>query len=349
MNMITDNMLCRVQPLLRAVVAVLALSAVWHAAGQTVVVKECGQRRFQKSVPAGDYSGITWLGGDRYGVVSDKGDRDGVWIMRIPTDSVTGEITSVVAERFIAADMSGGDCEGVAFTGNGFMVASEAASQIIVLDTAGQMTAKVTMSPERLWAGTANGGLESLAYDAEKHLVWTANEAPLPADIAAGADDVVRLVALDDSLRLVGHYAYRLDKKRKSSEGAVYAWGVSEIVAAGDGRLLVMERDFYVPRLKVGASVRCRLYEVCPDDGRRISSDKAITVGFGPLPKRLVWENKTRLGLFVRSLANYEGACLGPRLADGSRVLVMVSDSQGQYAGVLRDWFKTIVVKTGED
>lgn len=347
--MITDNMLCRVLPLLRAVLAVFFASAVWCAAGQTVVVKECAQKRFLKSVPAGDYSGITWLGGDRYGVVSDKGDKDGVWIMRISTDSVTGEITSVNAERFIPTDMSRGDCEGVAFTGHGFMVAREAASQIVAFDTVGQVTAKVTMSPEKLWAGTANGGLESLAYDAEKHVVWTANEAPLPADIAAGADDVVRLVALDDSLRLVGHYAYRLDKKRKSSEGAAYAWGVSEIVAAGGGRLLVMERDFYVPRLKVGASVRCRLYEVCPDDGKRISSDKALTDGFEPLPKRLVWENKTRLGLLARSLANYEGACLGPRLADGSRVLVMVSDSQGQYAGVLRDWFKTVVVKTSAD
>jgi hypothetical protein len=36
--------------------------------------------------------------------------------------------------------------------------------------------------------------------------------------------------------------------------------------------------------------------------------------------------------------------CLGPQLADGSQVLILLSDSQGQYAGVLKDWFKTIVL-----
>lgn len=37
--------------------------------------------------------------------------------------------------------------------------------------------------------------------------------------------------------------------------------------------------------------------------------------------------------------------CLGPKLEDGSQVLILLSDSQNQYAGVLRDCFKTIVIK----
>ena len=31
-----------------------------------------GQRAFPATVPAGNYSGITWLGGQRYAVVDDK-------------------------------------------------------------------------------------------------------------------------------------------------------------------------------------------------------------------------------------------------------------------------------------
>lgn len=34
--------------------------------------------------------------------------------------------------------------------------------------------------------------------------------------------------------------------------------------------------------------------------------------------------------------------CLGPKLKDGSRILVLVADSQDQYGGVLKDWIKTI-------
>lgn len=40
--------------------------------------------------------------------------------------------------------------------------------------------------------------------------------------------------------------------------------GVSEIAALGSGRLLVLEREFFVPSLKFGAFVRCKLYEIEP-------------------------------------------------------------------------------------
>ena len=43
--------------------------------------------------------------------------------------------------------------------------------------------------------------------------------------------------------------------------------------------------------------------------------------------------------------ANYEGMCLGPQLENGDQVIVLVSDSQDGYAGVLKDWFKTIVIR----
>ena len=63
------------------------------------------------------------------------------------------------------------------------------------------------------------------------------------------------------------------------------------------------------------------------------------------LKKRLLTEWKTSLSLSKRSFANYEGMCLGPKLEDGSQVVILLSDSQDQYAGVLKDWFKTIVIR----
>ena len=54
------------------------------------------QRSFAKTVPAGDYSGIAWLGGDKYAVVSDKSANEGFYIFTIDIDSVTGNIRNVV-------------------------------------------------------------------------------------------------------------------------------------------------------------------------------------------------------------------------------------------------------------
>jgi hypothetical protein len=60
------------------------------------------------------------------------------------------------------------------------------------------------------------------------------------------------------------------------------------------------------------------------------------------LDKQLVARWRTKLNLTRRNLANYEGMCLGPRLSDGRQVLVLISDSQHRYRGVLKDWIKVI-------
>ena len=97
----------------------------------------------------------------------------------------------------------------------------------------------------------------------------------------------------------------------------------------------MLEREFFVPRRKIGAYVAVSLYAVDPSSarpGERL--DKVLLSSF-----------RTRLSLFGRSLANYEGMCLGPSLGNGNRILILVSDSQNQYRGVLKDWFKTFIIR----
>ena len=53
------------------------------------------QRKFPKTVSAGNYSGITWLGGSRYAVANDKSPTAGFYLMTIDIDSITGELSSV--------------------------------------------------------------------------------------------------------------------------------------------------------------------------------------------------------------------------------------------------------------
>lgn len=121
--------------------------------------------------------------------------------------------------------------------------------------------------------------------------------------------------------------------------------GVSEVATLDNGRLLILEREFFVPKTKLGAVVQCKLYEITPSKEYEIPLDGKINEQTKILPKRLIHSFKTKLQLFKNSIANYEGMCVGPKLKDGSTVLILVSDSQNQYAGVLKDWFKTIVIR----
>lgn len=124
-----------------------------------------------------------------------------------------------------------------------------------------------------------------------------------------------------------------------------YAMGVSELCVLPDGQLLVLEREVYVPKSKIGASCQCKLYLVNPAEEQVFPMSASFASDDVPyVRKTLLTQWSTRLTLLGRSFANYEGMCLGPQLADGSQVLILLSDSQDQYAGVLKDWFKTIVL-----
>ena len=73
------------------------------------------QHYFQRTVPKGNYSGLTWLGGDRYAVVSDKTSESGFFRFRIQIDSVSGDIKDVVNEGFQSSGELNKDEEGIAF------------------------------------------------------------------------------------------------------------------------------------------------------------------------------------------------------------------------------------------
>lgn len=91
--------------------------------------------------------------------------------------------------------------------------------------------------------------------------------------------------------------------------------------------------------------MQVQAFLVNPSNEKRISALDSLNQDSPFIKKQLLTEWRTGLSLVSRSFANYEGMCLGPKLEDGSLVLILLSDSQDQYAGVLKDWFKTIVLK----
>ena len=113
--------------LLPLLICLLSLQAV---AQQAVINK---QRNFPKDVPAGNYSGITWLGGNRFAVVNDKSATAGFYLMNIETDATTGDIKKVQADTFMTSHQPNRDEEGICYVpqSNTVFVSGEADGQII--------------------------------------------------------------------------------------------------------------------------------------------------------------------------------------------------------------------------
>ena len=237
-------------------------------------------------------------------------------------------------------------------------------------------TAKVGY-PQNLWESRwpssdfyPNYNFESLAFDSVHQYLWTIPESTLrkdgqPATPQNGLANRLRLMRLnwgkmkEDSnkeeyseqesskkdSRYVATYAYQMDQPSTHKKADIYVMGVSELCALPDGQLLVLEREAFIPKIKIGAFCKCKLYLINPLNSEEFSMKEKFSSDTPFLKKRLLTEWKTGLSLSKRSFANYEGMCLGPKLEDGSQVVILLSDSQDQYAGVLKDWFKTIVIR----
>ena len=215
-----------------------------------------------------------------------------------------------------------------------------------------------------------NYNFESLAFDPVRQYLWTISESTLrkdgqPATPQNGLANRLRLMRLnwgkmkEDSnkeeyseqvsskkdSRYMMTYAYQMDQPSTHKKADIYVMGVSELCVLPDGQLLVLEREAFIPKIKIGAFCKCKLYLINPLNSEVFSMKEKFSSDTPFLKKRLLTEWKTGLSLSKRSFANYEGMCLGPMLEDGSQVVILLSDSQDQYAGVLKDWFKTIVIR----
>jgi len=310
------------------------------------------QHYFHQNLPKGNYSGLTWLGSNSYAVVSDKAERSGFFIFHIQLDSITGDIRNITSDGFRASSDGNHDEEGIAFfpKDSTIFISREADNSILEYDLHGQLTGRHLKIPSIFKGSTLQYGFEALTYNKQTHLFWTTSESTLRCDGAqANPQNQVcnrlRLQSFDENLLPQAEYAYRMDSPKTNKNASNYAIGVPALTALNDGRLLVLEREFLVTQGKLGSFVINKIYCVNPNVGILVSPDTAFQSDSPYLAKTLIAEWKTTLSLFRQDLANYEGMCLGPQLANGSQVLVLCADSQNQYGGVLRDWFRTIVIR----
>ncbi|MBQ6247852.1 MAG: esterase-like activity of phytase family protein, partial [Kiritimatiellae bacterium] len=176
-----------------------------------------------------------------------------------------------------------------------------------------------------------NKSLEALTYDTtyykwnrDDSTLWTANEDALTLDgptSSATNAALVRITAVPMHIKffpLFTHWFYRLDAAQGGPiPGAgkdVPFNGLVGLAALGDGRLLVLERSCGLVQGEEGglpSLITSSIYYV--DTSRTKPSSPT------PLKKTLLW----RQGF---PFSNYEGITLGPKLADGSRAVILVAD-----------------------
>ena len=310
-----------------------------NAFAQQAVINK--QRHFSKTVPAGNYSGITWLGGDRYAVVNDKARTAGFCLMTITTDPVTGNILTARADSFVTNMQPNRDEEGICYVpqSNTVFVSGEADGNILEYRLDGQLTGRKMSIPPVFQVTHGNRGFEALTYNATTHRFWTTTENTLKTDgdkpnISKRIPNLLRLQSFTDDLQPCEQYWYMTDTSEVKSTEGKNTLGVSGLAALDDGQLIVLEREVYRTPKDIGSYAHVKLYVVNP------TMQRASEL----LQKQLITEFRTKINLTDRSFANYEGICVGPRLNDGRLLLMLVADSQDQYRGFLKDWFRTVTV-----
>ena len=310
----------------------------------TVIAQEVTllkQKAFPKTVSAGNYSGITWLGASRYAIANDKSPTAGFYLMTIETDSITGELLTVREDTFLTSGLPNRDEEGICYMPESqtVFVSGEADQEIIEYNLQGQLTGRKLNIPGVFKTSYKNGGFEALTYQPKTHRFWTTSEFTLKADgekptIERKIKNRLRLQSFGDDLQPKEQYWYESDSTIIKKHKGRSIVGVSGLAALDDGRIVVLEREMYFPKKQIGSFALVRLYVVNP------TLHKPGEI----LSKTLLTEFRTKVNLTRRSFANYEGICIGPKLADGRQVLILVCDSQNQYRGVLKDWFKTVIL-----
>lgn len=262
----------------------------WH------VVRSHPQKHFLNTIPPGNYSGIANMGGDVYAMVSDKSDSALYFNVRLYISRQTGELLQ--AEYMGSkgrVDAAGLDNEAIAKVSDStIVVASEQCFRLkeYLIDENGreamgeadgnEKTAEAEgkrnvadgKAQPKLWEWSMpekefwpNYGFESLAYDSIGRKLWTINESTMRRDGKAATPqdphkNVLRLMSFnrDDLTAAPVAYLYRMDMPTTMKAAQTYAMGVSELCALPDGQLLVLEREAFVPKTKLGAFCQCKLY-----------------------------------------------------------------------------------------
>lgn len=303
--------------------------------------------RFEET-PVGGLSGLAWDDSDGTWVAlsDDRSDLAPARLYRLKIDLADGRLDTgdvTVVGKLTLADRQGRpwpskglDPEGIAVDRGRLFLSSEGetlvglAPFVAGLAPDGRLGVELPL-PERYLPGAGRGvrnnlAFESLAVSPDGRYLYAATENALVQDgrkADVGEDSIARILRW----RLGGkpgppeEFAYRVEGVRATPHEATAfrVNGLVDLVPLGDDRLVALERQFVD-----GIGNEARLFlvslsgatEVSRIDGLEGRPDLILA------DKRLLVD----LGALGVPLDNLEGMSLGPRLPDGRRPLVLISD-----------------------
>ena len=306
------------------------LLLTWGSAfAQTPVVEHIQQRRLE--IRPGQYSGITHVADDVYAVVHDKALGGGLFFFTLQF-LADGSIGAVSAFETDAGGAEGRDNEDVVFVPETqtLFVSAEGDQSIREYALDGRETGRSLRIPKALQGCAPNAGFEALAY--ANGTFWTTTEFPLPGET------LYRLQSFSLKKLAPGKsWSYQADSptvgEAEVASAAAYVFGIAAMTALPDNRLIVMEREVYVPGGGIfemmGAFTITSLFLIDP------LHDKSKV-----LEKTLL----TRFYTSFINLANFEGMCLGPTLPDGRQTLLLLADSQDSSQGLTAEYIRVLAL-----
>lgn len=310
-------------------------------------------------LPFGGLSGLASVGNEEWLAVCDE--REGSRLYRL---RITGEGPELrVAPVDVITLEAGGrapakvDAEGIAVTPRGtVMIASEGAGNqqprvppgLLEYDVDGQFIRQLELRDRFLPNSTGtltrgardNAAFESLTIEPGGSRLYTGTETALVQDgepAAIGRGTVARILEYrrdGDTYVPAREFAYQVEPVDPVPfTAAVTVSGLVELVSLGGDDLIAMERSYLAERRgsdQGGPSLnRIRLFRVTLAGATDVSALGSLAgASFTPVRKTLLLDLSQVKGLSreLATLENFEGLAIGPRLADGSASLLLVSD-----------------------
>ena len=172
-----------------------------------------------------------------------------------------------------------------------------------------------------------NGVWEGLSFSPDYKQLWVSTEEPLyqdgPRAEVLPNNAYTRILKYDVKTRKpIAQYAYLLEPVAHAPipETAFKVNGISEILAVGKNKLLIMERSFSTGNLKN----TIRIFEVDFTNATELDEKGILeTKEFKAATKKLLL-NMDDLDIYID---NIEGLCFGPVLANGKQSLLLIADN----------------------
>lgn len=220
------------------------------------------------------------------------------------------------------------DGEGIALAPSGnLLVSSETEPSIREFSRTGKLLGELPVPSLFLKGKDAgvrgNQGFESLSLAPDGRTLWTANERALQQDAPDEKErpSPVRLLRYErqgDRFVPGAQLVYEVEPIEKPGTGFSVR-GLAEILALPSGDLLALEREYVE-----GRGMRIQLFLASLAGATDVSKLGALAgQSYTPVGKTLLYDF-ARAGFLPD---NIEGLAFGPRLDDGSRTLVLVSDN----------------------